>query len=73
MGSLKIRFIRGWGGHEKSIYRREFPKNGRGLGQFADLRGGGGWLGKKEGGGEGGDTPMYTANLAITLTVILIY
>ena len=65
-----------------------------GLGQFANLRGGG--LGKKEecgvfeggggggggggvggggGGGGGGivDTPMHTINLAITLTVILIY
>ena len=49
-----------------------------GLGQFANLRGGG--LGKKEecgvfeGGGEGiVDTPMHTINLAITLTVILIY
>ena len=49
------------------------PKKG-GVGQFADLRGGG--LGKKwsvfEWGG-GTDTPMHTMNLAIFLTVVLIY
>ena len=54
------------------------PKKGVGLGQFADLKEGG--LGKMEEGGVGGifeggrsDTPMHTINLAITLTVILIY
>ena len=41
---------------------------GGGLGSFADLRGGG-EFGKKM----GGDTPMHNMNLAITLTVILIY
>ena len=50
------------GGHEKLIYKRELPNKG-GLGQFAQdlvfLR--------------GVDTPMHTMNLAITLTVILIY
>ena len=50
-------------------------KKGVRLGQFADLKEGD--LGKLEGGGifegGGGDTPMYTMNLAITLTVILIY
>ena len=47
------------------------PKKG-GLGQFADLRGGG--LGKKEWGVfDGGLIPIYTINLGITLTVILIY
>ena len=42
---------------------------------FKSLRGEG--LGKKEGGvflrGGGGETPTHTTNLAITLTVILIY
>ena len=64
------------GSHKKLIYRRELPKKRGGLEQFADLRGEG--LGKKEGGdvfkeGLGGDTPIHTMNLAITLTVILIY
>ena len=49
------------------------PKKGE-LGQFADLRG---EVGKKREvfltGVGGGDTPMHTMNLAITLTVILIY
>ena len=44
MGPLKIQFIERV--HEKLIYRRELPKKG-GVGQFADLRGGG--LGKKMG------------------------
>ena len=52
------------------------PKKGVGIGQFANLKEGG--LGKMEGTGgifEGGrsDTPMHAMNLAITLTVILIY
>ena len=42
----KIPFL-GWGVHEKPIYRRELPKKG-GLGQFAELRGGGAW--RKRGG-----------------------
>ena len=48
-------------------------KEGGRLGQFADLSGDG--LGKKRGVFEegGGDTPMHTMNLAIILTVILIY
>ena len=48
----KIPFL-GWGVHEKPIYRRELPKK-RGLGQFAELRGGGGGLTKKR----GVDTPI---------------
>ena len=45
--------IRGLGGrevHEKPIYRGDWLLKG-GFGQFVDLRGGGGGLGKKEGGG----------------------
>ena len=37
-GSLKNLSFRE-GGQEKSIYRGELPEKGRGLGQFADLRG----------------------------------
>ena len=55
----KTQLIRG--GFTKNQYRGGFPKKG-GLGQFADLRGGGG--GKKERGmvflREGVDTPMHT-------------
>ena len=36
-----------------------YLKRGGGLGQFADLRG----LGKKEGGGAGGDTPITLCKL----------
>ena len=74
-GSLKVRFI--GGNHEKLIYRRESPKKGGRLGQFANLRKGA--LSKKrgsifeEGVGLGGDTPVNTINLAITLTMTLIY
>ena len=56
------------------------PKKGAELGQCADLRGG---LARKRGVflrgvflrgvGGGGDTPVHTMNLVITLTVILIY
>ena len=38
-GSLKNLSFRGWEGQEKSIYRGKLPEKGRGLGQFADLRG----------------------------------
>ena len=61
------------GSHEKLIYRRKLPKKG-GLGQCRFRRGG---LGKKGGrvfeGGWRGDTPIHTMNLAVTLSVILIY
>ena len=61
------------GGHEKLIYRRELPKKGEGLGQFADLRRT--WQKRGVVGfeGVGGETPMHTMNLAINLTVTLIY
>ena len=55
------------GGHEKLIYRRELPKKG---GETWQKRG---WGVFEGGDGGGGDTPMHTMNLAITLTVILIY
>ena len=48
---------RGGGSHEKLIYRRKLPKKG---GRVFE----GGWR---------GDTPIHTMNLAITLSVILIY
>ena len=41
---------------------------GGGVGGFAKMR-----EADFEGSGGGGDTPMHTMNLAITLTVILIY
>ena len=48
------------GSHEKLMYRRELPKEGGWLGQFADLRG----VSKKEGGvllrRLGGLIPQYT-------------
>ena len=55
----KIQILEGV--YEKPIYRGNCLK--RGFGQFADLRGGGGFL--KEGvvfsrGGGGGDTPLHT-------------
>ena len=46
------------GGHEKLIYRRELPKKGEGLGQFADLRGTWQKRGVGEFEGVGGETPM---------------
>ena len=49
------------------------PKKG-GLGQFVDLRGGGGKLGKKEWGGvfeEGVDTPMPTMIALMLISQII--
>ena len=63
------------GSHEKLIYRRELPKKG-GLDSL-QIEGEGGT--KKRGGAfeEGGrwesDTPRHSMNLAIVLTMILIY
>ena len=37
------------GRSRKTIYRREFSNTGWGLGEFADLKGGGGVLAKNEG------------------------
>ena len=57
-GSFKNPTFKG-GFHEKPIQREELPKQGGrggGLGQFANLKEGGGGVGKKERGGvfEGG-------------------
>ena len=70
-GSLKNPIFRGegggggWEGAEKPIYIGDLPKRW-GLGQFPNLRGGGGGLAKKRGGGvfDGGrgDTLMHTMN-----------
>ena len=61
-------------GHKKLVYRSNCLK--RGLGQFPDLRGGGGGLGKKLGLCVFEvwvvDTQMHTMDMVITLTVILI-
>ena len=44
-------------GLQKNNIYGELPKRGGGLGQFTNLRNGGGGLSEKE---EGGDTPMHT-------------
>ena len=76
-GSLKIQF-KGWEGSRKTNTQGNYLKREQeGLGEFENLRLGGAW--QKRGGGafEGGggiiDSPMHNMNLAITLTVILIY
>ena len=61
------------GSHEKLIYRRELPKKGG----LDSLKGRGGTKKRggafEEGGRWEGDTPIHTMNLAIVLTMILIY